>query len=386
MYSISTPHNTSQVTYSTPNWTINNKETKLTRLQNSLGQKYHIGLSIMKTCFSRTPSLIVGSIVGAGIGSLSLPLSLPSATIAGGLTTVGIHTYNNLKEHNNSNTQQIIGLITSSIVYDIVHNNSKLQEVCLEPFAQTKGSFYKTLCRFSINETEQANNGICHGLSFLWIREMIINENDPNAMKENLRQLKTINSFPPNEPNCITMHRELFTNEGFGYFKLLPECEICTPKFHFCREKETYGTIANEDRPEKNPITFGNTLIKSLLESELSFNKKYAAITMGLSYSNWIEKHSCAVSIESPPLKKEKEGDIDSTSRLTIINYFDPNYGQFQIKTSTSEAPQAFSEFLQYFNSIAYPFVNKNYSCELICKPHKNAKDRIPKNALRLTS
>lgn len=385
MYPISTPHNTSQTTYSIPNWTINNEETKLARLQNTLGQKYHIGLSIMKTCFSRTPSLIVGSIVGAGVGSLSLPLSLSSATIAGGLTTVGIHTYNALKENNNS-TQQIISLIASSIVYDIVHNNSKHQEICLEPFAQMKGDFYRTLCRFPITETEQANEGICHGLSFLWVREMIINANDPNSMKESLRQLKAINSFPPNEPNCITMHRELFTNIGFSHFKLLPECDICTPKFHFCREKETYRTIASENRPEKNPIIFGNTLIKSLLESEPSFKKKYATIALSLSYSNWRENHSCAVSVETPPLKKEEGEDIDNSSQPAIINYFDPNYGQFQLKTSTSEAPQAFSEFFQYFNTIAYPFVNKKYSCDLIFRPHKNAKDEIPQNALRLTS
>ncbi|AGC50085.1 hypothetical protein K9U34_02780 [Lawsonia intracellularis] len=384
MYPITSPHNTSQVTYNIPNWTINNEETKLARLQNALEQKYHIGLSLMKTCFSRTPSLIVGSIVGAGVGSLSLPLSLPSATIAGGITTVGIHAYNTLKENNNS-SKQIINLITSSIVYDIVHNNNKLQKVCLEPFSQIKGDFYRTLCRFSIDETEQASNGICHGLSFLWIREMIINANDPSSMKESLQQLKTINSFPPNEPNSITIHRELYTNDGFGYFKLLPECEACTPKFHFCREKETYGTIASEDRPEKNPITFGKTLIKSLLESELSFNQKYATITLSLSCSNWLEKHSCAVSIETPPLKNEEREDIDNSSQPVIINYFDPNYGQFQLKTSISEAPQTFSEFFQYFNSIAYPFVNKNYSCEIIFKPHKNAKNRIPQNALRLT-
>lgn len=70
-----------------------------------------------------------------------------------------------------------------------------------------KGDFYRMLCRFPITETEQASNGICHGLSLLWIREMIINANDPSSMKESLRQLKTINSFPSNEPNCITMHR-----------------------------------------------------------------------------------------------------------------------------------------------------------------------------------
>lgn len=106
---------------------------------------------------------------------------------------------------------------------------------------------------------------------------------------------------------------------------------------------------------------------------------------MDLSYLNWKEKHSCAVSIETPPLKKEEGEDIDNTSQPVIINYFAPNYGQFQIKTSTSEAPQAFSEFFQYFNSIAYPFVNKNYFCDMISRPHNNAKDRIPKNTLRLT-
>lgn len=64
MYPISTPHNISQIAHSIPNWTINNEETKLVRLQNTLRQRYHIGLSIMKTCFSRTPSLIVGSMLG----------------------------------------------------------------------------------------------------------------------------------------------------------------------------------------------------------------------------------------------------------------------------------------------------------------------------------
>ena len=97
-----------------------------------------------------------------------------------------------------------------------------------------------------------------------------------------------------------------------------------------------------------------------------------------------------AISVETPPLKNEEEEEeeehVDNSNQPVIINYFDPNYGQFQLKTSILEAPQAFSEFFQYLNSIAYPFVNKNYFCDMIVKPYRNAKDRIPQNALRLTS
>lgn len=388
MYPISNPQNTPQSEVNIPTWTLENEDTRLSNFQRTLKQKYYIGLSLIKTCFPRTSNLVVGSIVGAKVGSFSLPLALPAATITGALTTIGTHTLNALREHPSSRvTGGIISAIYCSTLYNIVHNDNVLKKLCLEPFSQIKGDFYRTLCHFPIDNKNQANIGICHALSLLWIREMVINQNDPKAMKETLQKLKTINLSPPNKFDAITLTKELKNSECpllIPLSRAFPECRLNSSTMTFSMEENTYKLLPSWEKPEKNPATFGYRLVKSLVESETSYKTKYANITfMGVTTYTDID-HSVSICVEKQPINKGGEGEQTENNNPVIIHYFDPNFGQFQLKTSSSEAPQAFSEFFQHITDIT--FRSKGYYCDTIFTPYSNAHNRIPENALRLTS